>query len=115
MAVIKPGAGRPCEVVFYSGYKGRETPRAVRVKGREIPVERILGRRRIRDASSGEPFEEFPCRLDEPLAPLADERLEDRTVKIFVSDRGGSPSIRKQPRRAGGRSAGAAWPGGEGK
>ncbi|OGD11059.1 MAG: hypothetical protein A2Y86_02880 [Candidatus Aminicenantes bacterium RBG_13_62_12] len=89
--------------MFYSGYKGRETPRAVRVKGREIPVERILGRRRIRDASSGETFEEFTC------------RLEDRTVKIFVSDRGGSPSIRKQPRRAGGRSAGAAWPGGEGK
>lgn len=68
--------GLSCDVLFYAGYRGRETPRAVRVGGREIPVERVLGRRRLRDSSSGEVVEEFVC------------RLENRTVKLLVADDG---------------------------
>ena len=64
---------RPCEVIFHAGYKGRETPRAIRVDGREIPVERVLDLRRHLDAASGEIIEEFRC------------RLEGGTVDVFVS------------------------------
>ena len=76
MTVGKPAGSRPCEVVFFEGYKGRETPRAVRVEGREIPVERVLARRRMMDASSGDVDEEFTC------------RLEGKVFKILVTDKG---------------------------
>lgn len=76
MTVGNPSGGRSCEVVFFEGYKSRETPRAVRIEGREIPVERILSRRRVTDASSGEVAEEFTC------------RLEDSVVKILVTEQG---------------------------
>lgn len=34
------------QVRFHSGYRGAETPRSLLIKGREMPVERILERRR---------------------------------------------------------------------
>lgn len=55
--------GLIAEVVFYSGYKGRETPRVIRVGNREYPVERVLSRRRIQDKESGERYEHFRCRV----------------------------------------------------
>jgi len=73
---MKLGKNRPCEVMFYAGARGCETPRAVRVGGREVAVDRVLGRRRIRDARSGETVEEFSC------------LLENRVVKILVTDGG---------------------------
>lgn len=76
MTVGKPEGSRPCEVVFFEGYKTRETPRAVRVEGREIPVEGVLARRRIMNASSGDVVEEFTC------------RLEGAVVRILVTDKG---------------------------
>jgi len=76
MTVGNPPGSRPCEVVFFEGYKGRETPRAVRIEGREIPVESVLARRRVMNASSGEVAEEFTC------------RLENSVVNILVTDEG---------------------------
>jgi hypothetical protein len=51
------------EVVFYSGYKGRETPRAILVGDKEHPVEKVLWRKRIQDMESGERHELFRCRV----------------------------------------------------
>jgi hypothetical protein len=50
-------------VVFYSGYKGRETPRAILVGAKEYPVEKILWRRRVQDKDSSERHELFRCRV----------------------------------------------------
>jgi hydrogenase 3 maturation protease len=54
----------PCRVFFYSGYKGRETPRAVRIKGHELPILEVLERRRVQDARLKMMVEEFTCRLE---------------------------------------------------
>jgi hydrogenase 3 maturation protease len=70
---LRPARRIPCRVVFYAGYKGRETPRAVRLKGREIPVLEVLDRRRVQDACRKTTVEIFAC------------RLEDRLAKIFVT------------------------------
>ena len=51
------------EVVFYSGHKGRETPRAILVGGHEYPVEKVLWRRRVQDKDSSERHELFRCRV----------------------------------------------------
>jgi hypothetical protein len=51
------------EVVFYSGYKGRETPRAVRAGGQEYPMEKVLWRRRVLDKDTGAVHELFRCRI----------------------------------------------------
>ncbi len=51
------------EVVFYSGYKGRETPRAIRVGGQEYAIERVLSRKRVQDKESSERYELFRCRV----------------------------------------------------
>lgn len=49
---------------FYEGYKGQETPRAVVIGEREFRVELIERRRRVRDARTGDTYEEFVCRLE---------------------------------------------------
>lgn len=50
-----------CEVEFYSGYKDRETPRAVWLDGRKITITQVLCRKRIRDPASQEIREVFTC------------------------------------------------------
>lgn len=45
------------EVIFYAGYRGRETPRAVVLAGREYPVEKIIWRKRVREKDTRESFE----------------------------------------------------------
>ena len=71
--VERPARRIPCRVVFYAGYKGRETPRAVQLKDRELKVLEVLERRRVQDACRKTEAEVFTC------------RLEDRRVKIFVT------------------------------
>lgn len=51
------------QVVFYSGYKGQERPRAVVIAGREYPVDKVIWRKRGRDKDSREPYELFHCRV----------------------------------------------------
>ncbi|MGB7296901.1 MAG: hypothetical protein WBC70_15055 [Candidatus Aminicenantales bacterium] len=51
------------QIIFYSGYKGQETPRAIVVGAKEYPVEKILWRRRARDKNTGERHELFRCRV----------------------------------------------------
>jgi hydrogenase 3 maturation protease len=71
--VERPARRIPCRVVFYAGYKGRETPRAVRLKDRELKVLEVLDRRRIQDARRKTEAEVFTC------------RLEEGQVKVFVT------------------------------
>jgi hypothetical protein len=51
------------QVVFYSGYKGQETPRAVRAGNQEYPVEKVLWRRRVLEKDTGEVHDLFRCRI----------------------------------------------------
>jgi hypothetical protein len=51
------------KVLFYSGYKGRETPRAIAVAGREYPVEKVIWRKRGQDKDTREPYELVRCRV----------------------------------------------------
>jgi len=69
----RPARRIPCRIVFYAGYKGQETPRAVRFKGRDLPILEVLDRRRIQNARRKTTVEIFTC------------RLEDRRAKIFVT------------------------------
>ena len=49
-------------VLYYSGYKGEETPRAVYVGGREYPVDEVLWRKRVLDRDSERMMEIFGCK-----------------------------------------------------
>ena len=50
------------EVIFYAGYKGRETPRAIVLAGREYPVDEIIWRKKGQDRDTREPYELLRCR-----------------------------------------------------
>jgi hypothetical protein len=50
-------------IIFYSGYKGQETPRAIAVAGREYPVEKIIWRKKGQDKDTREPYELVRCRV----------------------------------------------------
>jgi len=65
-----PARRIPCRVVFYAGYKGQETPRAVRLKDRELRVLEILDRKRVQDARRKTEVEVFTCRLEEGRAQI---------------------------------------------
>jgi hypothetical protein len=53
------GLARSIKVLYYSGYKDGETPRALLAGGREFPVERVLSRQRALDGKTGRLFEIF--------------------------------------------------------
>jgi hypothetical protein len=55
--------GRRVEVLFYAGYKGEETPRAIAVAGRIHPVETVLSRTRGLRNDTGTTFEIFRVRI----------------------------------------------------
>jgi len=51
------------KVLFYSGYKARETPRAVVIAGREYPVDKVIWRKKAQDKDTRESYELFRCRI----------------------------------------------------
>lgn len=51
------------KVIFYSGHKAEETPRAVVMDGREYRIEEVLTRERVLDSKTGETREVFVCRI----------------------------------------------------
>jgi hypothetical protein len=51
------------QAIFYSGYKGWETPRAILVGTQEYPVEKVLWRRRVQDKDSRERYDLYRCRV----------------------------------------------------
>jgi hypothetical protein len=56
------GFGVIIRVLFYSGGKGQETPRAIVAAGREFPIDQIIWRRRSQDQETRELFELVRCR-----------------------------------------------------
>jgi len=51
------------KVIFYSGYKSEETPRAISVGNRDYPVDEVLWRSKVLDHASGKELETFACRV----------------------------------------------------
>lgn len=60
----KNDEGARFELRFYSGYKGREIPRAVVIGKREFKIEEIVSRKRVLDLETGKKFEIFQCRME---------------------------------------------------
>ncbi|MGD9346848.1 MAG: hypothetical protein PVH84_13350 [Candidatus Aminicenantes bacterium] len=58
------------KVKYYSGYKGEETPRSVLVEGEELPIDRILERKKILVPGTNELRREFTIQLKGRLAVL---------------------------------------------
>ena len=53
------GRSQKVKVKFYSGYKGEETPMSVLFKDEELPIDRILERKKILHQATGEVREEY--------------------------------------------------------
>jgi hypothetical protein len=78
------------KVRFYSGYKGRETPRAIVVSGQEYPVDKVIWRKRSQDKDTREPFELVRCRVAGQevtlkISPSGECRLLGRDSLILPS------------------------------
>jgi hypothetical protein len=78
------------KIIFYSGYKGRETPRAVVISGREYPVDEIIWRKRGQDKDTRESFELVRCRVAGQevtlkISPSGEGRLLGRDRLILPS------------------------------
>jgi hypothetical protein len=56
--------GKQFAIRFYEGYKGKETPRSVIIGNRELKIERVLGRKRVRDERTGKNTEVFTCEME---------------------------------------------------
>ncbi|MDH4258136.1 MAG: hypothetical protein OEZ45_09190 [Candidatus Aminicenantes bacterium] len=56
--------GAKFELRFYSGYKGKEIPRAVVIGGREFVIEEVVSQKRVLDQKTGKRFEVFDCRME---------------------------------------------------
>lgn len=78
------------KVIFYSGYKGQETPRAIVAAGREYPIEKIIWRQKGQDGNTREPYELVRCRaagqdLTLKISPSGEGRLVGRLPFIIPS------------------------------
>lgn len=60
----------PCRVEFYSGSRAEESPRLIHCGGRDLAVEEVLERRRVKDAATGRVADEFTVRLASGTAKL---------------------------------------------
>jgi len=60
----KDDEGVRFELRFYSGYKGKEVPRAVVIGTREFKIEEIVSRKRVLDQTTGKKLEIFQCRME---------------------------------------------------
>ena len=58
------------ELTFYSGYKGKETPRSVIIGGREFKIDSILERKRVLDERTEKSCEVFTCTIEGQRARL---------------------------------------------
>lgn len=78
------------KVLFYSGYKGQETPRAVVIAGREYPVDEVIWRKKGRDKDARETYELFRCRvagqeITLKICPSGEARLLGRERLLLPS------------------------------
>ncbi|MGB8953191.1 MAG: hypothetical protein WCC06_11080 [Candidatus Aminicenantales bacterium] len=64
------------KVLFYSGRKGEETPRAVLIEDREYRIEKVISTERIFDVKTRKVSETFTCRTEGKLIQL--RRIEGK-------------------------------------
>ncbi len=57
-------------VVFYEGYKQRESPRAVIIGNQELKIQKIIWRKRARDQKSGKILDVFKCKIGDHHAKI---------------------------------------------
>ncbi len=74
---------KPTRILCYSGYKGEETPRTIILDDKEITVEKILARKRIRDAATGRMSEVFTCTTDRGTVKIARHEGGEWTVAFL--------------------------------
>ncbi len=58
------------ELKFYSGYKGKEVPKAVVIGSREFNIEEIISRKRVLDQKSGRRFEVYKCKMEGEMVEI---------------------------------------------
>ena len=58
------------ELIFYSGYKGKEIPKAVVIGKRKFNIEEIISRKRVLDQKSGKRFEVFKCKMEGEIVKI---------------------------------------------
>lgn len=58
------------KLLFYSGYKKRERPRAVVIGNREFKIEEIVWRKRIFDNKTGKTSEVFKCKMEGEIVKI---------------------------------------------
>ena len=81
------------EVRFYSGYRGGETPRMLLIAGDEVPIERVLERKRIRSRETGSGCDLFRCRAGGRIWII--RRHGDGRVTAAPENRGRDPDQRR--------------------
>lgn len=64
------------KILFYEGYKGQETPRAIIIGDKEFKIQKILWRKRIKDHHTGKTYRVFKC------------FLREKWVKIILDEKG---------------------------
>jgi hypothetical protein len=62
--------GGKFELKFYSGYKGKEIPKAVVIGSREFNIEEIISRKRVLDQKSGRMFEVYKCKMEGEIVEI---------------------------------------------
>jgi hypothetical protein len=62
--------GGKFELKFYSGYKGKEIPKAVVIGSREFNIEEIISRKRVLDQESGRRFEVYKCKMEGEIVEI---------------------------------------------
>jgi hypothetical protein len=62
--------GGKFELKFYSGYKGKEIPKAVVIGSREFNIEEIISRKRVLDQKSGRRFEVYKCKMEGEIVEI---------------------------------------------
>jgi len=58
------------ELLFYSGYKGEEIPKAVVIGKRQFNIEEIISRKRVLDQKSGKRFEVYKCKMEGEIVKI---------------------------------------------
>ncbi len=85
-----PDKDKEVTIIFYSGYKGQETPRAILAAGREYTIDKIIWRKKSQDKDTGEPFELVRCRaagqeVTLRISPSGECRLLGRSPFVIPS------------------------------
>jgi hypothetical protein len=85
--VMRPmkGQSKKVKVTFYSGYKGKEIPRSVTFGNEELPIKKIIERKRILDHKTGKEREEFKIELKDKTAILKITNCRECEITFLLS------------------------------